>query len=150
MNYIREQVKSRKVDVDVSSKALFEDDKYLRPVLEDDALLFSLDELVDSQTDGEVAQVTRDSDASQKVKELELQLQSIQSQFSDYRLQVEETLEKRWNDAEGSSKAKASSSGDGADAAKDDGIDFEGDYFESYSYNGENGQHYSSRNLLIW
>jgi protein arginine N-methyltransferase 3 len=138
VNYIRDQVKSGNTKPDVSSAALFADDKYLRPVLEDDALLFSLDDLSDSVPEAETGskEAAGQSTDTDKIAELERQLQAVSSQFSDYRLQVEETLEKRWNDAEGSSRAKQLKSGDSNGDTKSDGIDFEGDYFESYSYNG--------------
>jgi hypothetical protein len=86
-------------------------------------------------TKGESGQST-DTSGTDRIKELERQLQAISSQFSEYRHQVEETLEKRWNDAEGTVRSKPSTSAEVNGDAKPDGIDFEGDYFESYSYNG--------------
>jgi protein arginine N-methyltransferase 3 len=142
VNYIREQVKAGNLKPDVSASALFEDNKYLHPALEDDALLFSLDDLPSSHPeesngiDRGTAADDSEGNAARKIAELELQLESVKSQFSEYRLQVEETLEKRWNDAEGTSKSKASASAGTTSESKPDGIDFEGDYFESYSYNG--------------
>jgi protein arginine N-methyltransferase 3 len=141
VNYIRNEVKSGNTKPDVSSTAVFSDDKYLQPVLEDDALLFSLDDLLDSPTDVEpnskraVGQA-EELPSTDRIAELERQLQSVSSQFSEYRKQVEETLEKRWNDAEGTSRSKPSTSTEVNGDTKPDGIDFEGDYFESYSYNG--------------
>jgi len=142
VNYIREQVKIGKLKPDVSSSALFQDDKYLRPTLEDDALLFSLDDLSNPLPEaqdlarGESAHAIEEASASLRIAELERQLQTVQSQFSDYRHQVEQTLEQRWNEAEGTNRSRTSTSGDKDADTKPDGIDFEGDYFESYSYNG--------------
>lgn len=48
VNYIRAEVKAGKEKPDVSDPTLWADDKYLQPTLEDDALLFGLDELDDS------------------------------------------------------------------------------------------------------
>lgn len=64
-----------------------------------------------------------------KIAELERQLQSVQSQYKEYRHQVEETLEKRWGD---DSTGKASTSVD----AQSGKPDYDGNYFDSYSYNG--------------
>ena len=47
MNYIRSEVKRGNNTPDTSSKQLFEAQGYLQPVLEDDALLFSLGDLED-------------------------------------------------------------------------------------------------------
>lgn len=142
VNYIRDQVKAGNLKPDVSSAATFEDNKYLQPTLEDDALLFSLDDLpssyVEKQNDADrgASYAASEPSTSQRIAELERQLASVHSQFSEYRLQVEETLEKRWNDAEGPSKPNPSASTENTLNSKSDGIDFEGDYFESYSYNG--------------
>jgi protein arginine N-methyltransferase 3 len=143
VNYIRDQVKSGNLKPDVSSAAVFADDKYLRPVLEDDALLFSLDDLSDElpvteSTAPAESGKEQETSSADRIAELERQLQTVSSQFSEYRHQVEETLEKRWNDAEGTSRSKQSTSTENAGDAKPEGIDFEGDYFESYSYNGMN------------
>ncbi|KAF2426535.1 S-adenosyl-L-methionine-dependent methyltransferase [Tothia fuscella] len=134
VNYIREEVRKGNLKPDVSSASLFEDDRFMKPVLEDDALLFSLDDLTNSASEEQDA-TGGESDAARKIADLEEQLKDMKSQFSEYRLQVEETLEKRWNDAAGTSRSKASASGEGSGDTKEDGIDFEGDYFESYSYN---------------
>lgn len=48
VNYIRSAAALNAGAVDTGSPDLWQDDKYLQPVLENDALLFSLDELVES------------------------------------------------------------------------------------------------------
>ncbi|MCJ1435285.1 hypothetical protein MMC27_004657 [Xylographa pallens] len=45
VNYIRAELLRGITTLEITSKQAFEDDKYLQPVLEDDALLFSLDDL---------------------------------------------------------------------------------------------------------
>ncbi|MCJ1390386.1 hypothetical protein MMC18_003245 [Xylographa bjoerkii] len=45
VNYIRAEVLRGITTLEITSKQIFEDNKYLQPVLEDDALLFSLDDL---------------------------------------------------------------------------------------------------------
>jgi len=49
VNYIRAEVKRGNTSPDTSSKQLFAADDYLQPVLEDDALLFSLGDFEDTQ-----------------------------------------------------------------------------------------------------
>lgn len=48
MNYIRSEVKAGQAKPNVSDPSSWQDDKYLQPVLEDDALLFTLDDIVDT------------------------------------------------------------------------------------------------------
>ncbi|PVH75521.1 putative ribosomal protein arginine N-methytransferase rmt3 [Cadophora sp. DSE1049] len=132
VNYIRSQVHSgQKVSQDVS-KAKFEDDKYLKPVLEDDALLFSLDELPEVTEDVQSAYsdkgkaVSGGSDPlAARVIELEEDLRRMQVQFDNYRSTVSQTLDERWN---ASSPSKSSEE-------KEEKRDDDSHYFSSYSYN---------------
>ncbi len=131
VNYIRSQVHSgQKITSDVK-KEDFEDDKYLKPILEDDAVLFSLDDLSDAAEDVQDKGngVARDSgELVTRVSELEEELRRIQLQFNNYRETVSETLEDRWN-------TKDSKSSPGKD--KEEERDDDSHYFSSYSYNGE-------------
>lgn len=134
VNYIRSQVHSgQKVTSDVS-KAEFDDEKYLKPLLEDDALLFNLDELPDvvESSSGSLDKgkgVERDSgELVTRVSELEEELRMMQVQFDNYRATVKETLDERWN-----SKDNSGSSG----AEKEEKRDDDSHYFSSYSYNGQ-------------
>ena len=45
VNYIRSEVLAGKQKPDVSNASSWADDKYLQPALDDDALLFSLDDI---------------------------------------------------------------------------------------------------------
>ncbi|KAF2170254.1 hypothetical protein M409DRAFT_19857 [Zasmidium cellare ATCC 36951] len=47
VNYIRSEVKAGKEKPAVDDAKLWEDDKFLQPALADDALLFSLDDVID-------------------------------------------------------------------------------------------------------
>ena len=49
VNYVRQEVKNGRGrrSLNLSTKSAFEDDRYLRPVLEDDALLYSLDDIIE-------------------------------------------------------------------------------------------------------
>jgi protein arginine N-methyltransferase 3 len=135
INYIRSQTsEGKQVSAEITAKD-FEDEKYLKPVLEDDALIFNLDELpdVEESTAGKKGKDIS-QDASQlvaRVSELEEELRRMQTQFDNYRATVSETLDQRWNDR----SAAAGPSGTSG-AAKEEKRDDDTHYFSSYSYNG--------------
>ena len=121
------------------------DDKYFRPVLEDDALLFSVDDILEMAQPMQNGKTSADSTSEQssiaKIKELEEDLARLQAQFADYRNAVSATLEERWNDRDsaagqtgssGAAGAATSISGELPKPARDDDTH----YFDSYSYNG--------------
>lgn len=140
VNYIRSQVHSGKsVSSDISEKD-FEDEKYLKPVLEDDALLISLDDLPEVQlkaqniVEGDPSGKELSKDSGRlvaRVSELEEELRRIQSQFDDYRTTVKQTLDERWNDN------SVSGSSEVVGAEKVEKRDDDSHYFSSYSYNGQ-------------
>lgn len=142
INYIRAEVRDGNQKPDVSSKAHFGDDRFLRPVLEDDALLYSLDDLEDGEgTHGkgqpviaEASEVAETS-AITRVIELQEQLQRLQEQFAEYRLAVNKTLDDRWNRDEAVSipETRGLSQSNGVVTVRDD----DSHYFTSYSYNGQ-------------
>jgi protein arginine N-methyltransferase 3 len=134
VNYLRSQVHSGKpIPSDLTRKE-FDDEKYLKPVLEDDAVLFTLDDLP------EVDEIPYEADAQDKgkgvekdsgsliarVSELEEELRRVHTQFSDYRDTVKTTLDKKWNEAGQSGSA----------VPKEEKRDDDSHYFSSYSYNG--------------
>lgn len=134
VNYIRQHAKDGITNLEIKSATEFEDDKYLQPVLEDDALLFSLDDISPSTQQGDYSLASGEltganSSPEARIAELERQLQNVQSQYKEYRHQVEETLEKRWTDE---SVGKSPTSAD----AQSGKPDYDGNYFDSYSYNG--------------
>ena len=86
INYIRTQVQSGDTKPDISSKAQFEDEKYLKPVLEDDALLYSLDDIAESDS------VPAQNPLEAEVNDLREQLSQLQSQFTAYRVDVQSSL----------------------------------------------------------
>lgn len=117
-----------------------DDDKLLIPVLEDDALIFCLDELPEPVAkNGEGPQV---DELLQKNALLQAEIEQLAKQFSNYRLTVEQTLDKRWGvdeEAEKAESAKAAAvaaSGEKKDE-KEEKVDESTYYFESYAYNGE-------------
>lgn len=126
VNYVRSEVEAGNKTPDVSSKSKFEDDVYLKPVMEDDALLYSLDDITEEQNQA----VTPGSDTERKVSELQEALERLQTQFSEYRLAVQKSMEDQLTKEEekletGASVKNSSTKIQEADA----------DYFTSYSYN---------------
>lgn len=125
VNYVRSEVKAGYPKPSVESPAAWEDEKFMQPVLEDDALLFSVDELESMEVNGKQPAESNESNATDEVSRLKEQLSKLQSQFDVYREQVSETLEKRWSEApskdNGETDAKAKR--------------YDDSYFESYSFN---------------
>jgi protein arginine N-methyltransferase 3 len=116
-------VKTGNLKPEVSSKNQFEDEKYLKPVLEDDAVLFSLDDALGD--DGE-------SPVLSEVDELRDQLALLQAQFSTYREDVQRAMSSKVadNTTESPSTTNGSSSKLNGTVLNQDP-----DYFNSYSYN---------------
>lgn len=149
VNFVRGEVQRGNKTLNISSKAVFEDDKYLQPVLEDDALLYSLDDILGNFADDKeplkngngygyqhgYQPEAHTPDPFDRVIQLEKELQRLQHQFTEYRETVSLTLENRWNitdDASGSVNGIAKSNGT-APLSQDDDTH----YFSSYSTNGQ-------------
>lgn len=156
VNYCRAETLAGRVPK-VESADVFQDDRYLQPVLEDDAVLFSLDELLDpagtgaGESNGPASEKNISGGSEATLAELRQQLETLRKQFSDYRAAVETTLEQRWSDRdEASNKAGPTSSSrhaaaEGSRAPASSlssmeksfgGRDDDSHYFDSYSYNG--------------
>ncbi len=140
-------VSSGKVDIGVPTKADIFDDKYLQPVLANDALLFSLGDLPEEnnttiEREAIVNLIENDENGRQslkRVQELEEELVRVQTQFSDYRLTVEKTLDARWSDQDSkllSSSAIKSGSLTTSNELEEKKRDDDSHYFSSYSFNG--------------
>ncbi|KAH7320316.1 S-adenosyl-L-methionine-dependent methyltransferase [Stachybotrys elegans] len=102
VNFVRHTVKEqRSLPADIKPQD-FEDDRFLHPVLENDALLFSLDEILESDEGDSDGGVAIDNGAmkalSARTKEIEAELEAVRNQFANYRLAVEQTLDRRWGD----------------------------------------------------
>lgn len=125
VNYVRDHVKQGLSLPAEISLGDFEDERFLRPVLENDALIFSLDEILEtiqgSGADTETKDASVDS-LSARNRELEEELEKVRGQFANYRLAVEQTLDRRW--------------GDEADAVPAQKKDDSAYYFESYAAHG--------------
>ncbi|KAJ5683773.1 Ribosomal protein arginine N-methyltransferase rmt3 [Penicillium maclennaniae] len=125
VNYVRSEVKAGNKTPDVSSKAKFADDAFMKPVLEDDALLYSLDDIAED------TEAAPGNDAERKVIELQEDLERLQTQFSEYRLAVQKSLADQLNKEDEKLEPGASVKKSPADKIEeaDEG------YFTSYAYN---------------
>jgi type I protein arginine methyltransferase len=132
---LRTEAASGNIKPDVSTIARFQDDKYLQPFLEDDALLFSLDELENLEIREPNPSLSGthidapNGDHVSRIKELEAQLARLNHHFTEYRNYVQQTIDKRWQENEVAGV-------DPETAKKERAAEGETGYFDSYSYNG--------------
>jgi protein arginine N-methyltransferase 3 len=129
VNYVRSEVKNGNNAPDVSSKSKFEDDAYLKPVLEDDALLYSLDDLAEEQDEPSAP----GTEAERQVLELQENLERLQTQFSEYRLAVQQSMDDQLSKED---EKLAASTPKPSSHAIDRHQEAEDGYFVSYAYNG--------------
>lgn len=142
INFLRCSTRdSRPLPLEIAAED-FADDKYLMPVLENDALLFSLDEILEQQDDSAASNaINASSEPSELVaqnKQLQDQLEVLKEQFANYRLAVEETLDRRWGDEKEPIPSNS--------APKKDNGDY---YFESYAANGTYALHLLYRSSIV-
>lgn len=142
INYIRSEVHTGNEAPNLSSKEAFQEDRFLKPFLDQDALLYSLDDIAGpfdqpapAATNGIIEGSSSEDKARNRIAELEEELRCLQKQFSAYRETVDQTLENWWN-SEGNSHA------DSRKALAPNGIkpvpqDDDAHYFSSYSSNGQ-------------
>lgn len=125
VNYVRSQVKAGNTTPDVSSKDKFDDDAYMKPVLENDALLYSLGDIEE-----EDAEPSGGDDAERRVVELQEDLERLQTQFTEYRLAVQRSMEEQLSQEDSRLSAGPST------RSKSKIEEVDSDYFVSYQYNG--------------
>ncbi|KAK4040558.1 S-adenosyl-L-methionine-dependent methyltransferase [Parachaetomium inaequale] len=146
INLVRGSVKEGAALPEQITAGHLADDKLLIPVLEDDALIFCLDDLPQPKKAGQQgagAETAKETQAGgegpvvdellQKNARLQAELEQLAQQFTNYRLAVEQTLDKRWGVDEESDKAEASSKAAATPAPKKK--DDSAYYFESYDHN---------------
>lgn len=154
VNFVRTcHQKGETVPADISTAHL-DDDVYLKPVLDNDTFLYTLDEILPDG--GQEQQIMGDKEAESSTdtgvpidsllsrnKALEEELETLRDHFSNYRLTVEETLDRRWGVEKDDDAAPAAlAAGEGTktpaeQAPKADNSDY---YFESYAAHGEQTQ----------
>lgn len=141
VNYVRSEVRkgNQVVGRVIDDGPVFQDDRYLLPVLEDDALLYSLEDIFASDDVGgepvgnSTSNELSEENATVRIVKLEEELRELQQRFSDYRETVDRTLETRWDSGDISAVPQV------AEDYRKAEIEDTG-YFESYSYNGADEQ----------
>lgn len=138
VNFIRQRVhEGLPVTEDISWSDI-DQEQYLKPVLDDDAVilgLFDLPELKPAEvqgTGGNNAALV--DDLLKRNTELQEELARVKAQFDSYRVAVQQTLDERWGDvdqAEAESAAAAAKAGKGKGAEKKE--DESQYYWESYA-----------------
>lgn len=128
VNYVRKQVSQGQKSPDVTSKASFEDDSFLSPVLENDAVLYSLEDVL----------LNTRSESTNTIEELQENMTALQARFDAYREDVNKYLGYTFQDYE-SNHAPSSSSLTAKDtptvAQRTADTAEDVDYFHSYSFN---------------
>ncbi|KAL1978700.1 hypothetical protein VTN31DRAFT_1559 [Thermomyces dupontii] len=132
INYIRSEVKKGVQKPDVSSRSLFDDDVYLKPVIEDDALLYNLDDIA-LDDDGLQSENHRKTDTEAQLREVQEELCRLQEQFSNYRLAVQQSLNVQLSNDDDDPPQPTNV--DRNDARRSITEEVDSDYFKSYSYN---------------
>lgn len=123
VNYLRTSVNHGNFTPDVSSKAVFEEDRYLIPALESDAVLYNLEDIL-----------TQNRTAPQsQVEELREQMEALQARFDAYKHDVSKYLGDRLTDSTPDIVMNGAQESTESTNAKQS--IFDQDYFESYSFN---------------
>ena len=108
-----------------------DDDRYLRPVLENDAFIMCLDDLPGPVSRAGASGSASVEDLLQQNARLQAELEQLTTRFSSYHLTVQQTLDQRWGADEpdgGPAKAATGSAAKPKDESES--------YFEGYSHNG--------------
>ncbi|KAI1110134.1 S-adenosyl-L-methionine-dependent methyltransferase [Nemania sp. NC0429] len=135
VNFIRQRVHEGLPVSENISLADIDDDAYLKPVLDDDAViigLFDLPELpvpdaIVSAQSGDTAALV--NDLLKRNSELQEQLASVMLQHENYRAAVSKTLDERWGETGADDTADKGKGKDGAGEKEDDSKY----YWESYA-----------------
>lgn len=137
MNYLRSEAKNGNTHPDISRISQFEDDRYMRPVLEDDAMLFGIGDVLELAGLGDSNEEAQDASAAKsgltdgengsrsQIAQLESELQQLRLQYAEYKSMVEKTLDSRWEEAPDRAVEAGASRQDSAS-------DHDAGYFDSY------------------
>lgn len=135
VNYVRSEVQAqRSINSAAIEPASFADDKYLLPVLEDDAVLFSLGDLVEDDADENTSESTALAGASNSenatVSELEAKLARAQEMIAELRMTSARILDEA--DAAPATTGQQANRKEKALAEQRENDSL---YFKSYAYN---------------
>ncbi|KAI0518488.1 S-adenosyl-L-methionine-dependent methyltransferase [Xylaria bambusicola] len=142
VNFIRQRVHEGLPVSESISLADIDDDAYLKPVLDDDAVIIGLFDLPELSVPGAI-QPGQDSDNAVLVNdllkrnaELQEQLASVMLQHENYRAAVSKTLDARWGETGADDNAKTADDAAGKGKGKDSADEKEDEskyYWESYA-----------------
>lgn len=139
INFVRTQMKNGQFRPDVSLENFLEGDKYLTPVFEDDALLYSIDDIFDIaekyvplSTDGNVATFY----STLQVQDMIRENNQLHDQVAYYRSALQKTYLEKMDLLErpGSSEPNMNGEESGSRAKESDS---DSHYFSSYAHNGK-------------
>lgn len=133
VNFVRQRVhEGLPVTEDISTTDI-SGDQYLKPVLDDDAVIIGLFDLPEVAPEAAAAGSSNPEDLAKRNAELAEQLARVTAQFENYRVTVQQTLDERWGDAD-QAEAEAKRAGK-LKAANEEPEDPSRYYWESYAGN---------------
>ncbi|PHH71897.1 hypothetical protein CDD82_6281 [Ophiocordyceps australis] len=118
VNFIRRRVKQGEALPREIAQTDLDSTELLQPVLENDTVLFSLEDAVDFERHAE--NDPEDGGAQTRNRQLEAELERLETAFADYRVCVQKTLDRKWGDEQDADAAKKHEASDSY-------------YFESYA-----------------
>ncbi|KAF6821231.1 methyltransferase [Colletotrichum sojae] len=131
VNFVRQHAHDGAALPEPISAEDISDDRFLKPVIDDDALIMALTELdLDSESAEAAPQAPKSSSARET--ELEEELEKVKAQFANYRLAVEQTLDQRWGDDNVAGPSRVEKASEEDKAARKDESQY---YWESYAGN---------------
>ncbi|KAF6835865.1 methyltransferase domain-containing protein [Colletotrichum musicola] len=131
VNFVRQHAHDGAALPEPISAEDISDDRFLKPVIDDDALIMALTELdLDSESAEAAPQASKSSSAREA--ELEEELEKVKAQFANYRLAVEQTLDQRWGDDNVAGPPHVEKASEEDKAARKDESQY---YWESYAGN---------------
>ena len=91
VNYVRSEVAAGNALPDVSASAAFRDDHYLKPVLDDDALLYSLNDIIEEGYDSEHDNPSGAATGTnpERIHDREARMQDLESKLQRTQLELE-------------------------------------------------------------
>ncbi|EQB45593.1 hypothetical protein CGLO_15513 [Colletotrichum gloeosporioides Cg-14] len=97
VNFVRQNTHDGARLPEIISVEHISDDRFFKPVIEDDALIMALTEL-DLGSDSQGVPREELQSKSSREAQLEGDLEKVKAQFASYRLAVEQTLDQRWGE----------------------------------------------------
>lgn len=139
INFVRTQVKQGLFRLNVSPETFLEGDTYLKPVIEDDALLYSIDEIFDiaeRQTHSLPNGAAKTAYSQEQIQEMLRHIDQLREQAAYYRSALQKTYLEKLELLERtvSNESSADNKRDIVPARENDN---DSHYFSSYAYNGQ-------------